>query len=153
MTGARPTTIAMLSTEGQKITATTPTASIPPNPSFALRATVGYIGESWIPTSPPYEESSTLVWYKSLLPPNQASLFEHPVIGPPFEIDSQQRGVRFSTRLTSNRDAVVSWLVDTRGFMVGDSVVTGEMYYLNDPAPEPGVFYLGDLPPIISTNK
>ena len=46
MTGASPTTIAILSTEGQKIIATTPTASIPPKLSFALRATKNFMNDT-----------------------------------------------------------------------------------------------------------
>ena len=123
-----------------------------PTVVFALRPRVGHIIRSWMPTSPPFDESSTVVWYKCLLPPNQARLFEGPFIEPPFEIDNDQRGVRLSIRLSSDREAsVISWLIDSTGSLVTDSASPGDMYRLNDAAPDPGIFYLGDLPPIVST--
>ncbi|MCZ6735837.1 MAG: hypothetical protein O7C65_08615, partial [Planctomycetota bacterium] len=118
---------------------------------FALRPQLGHIATRM--TTPSLGgNTATLAWYKCLMPPRSSDLFRNGEVTAPLPRHDPAYLVRFGATLATNPPAGrLSWVLEQTGAEVPGTRQTTDPWKLDPEAPDPDIFYLGDLPPIIST--
>ncbi|MCH8165172.1 MAG: hypothetical protein IH889_06145 [Planctomycetes bacterium] len=117
---------------------------------FAARPTLGHIGQE-IVTTTSGGDMTTLAFYKCLLPARAVDLIAKWHLHKSSTGEDGSRFVRLGLILLNTPGAQVSWLIDETGLEVPNSRRTNDAWELETNPPDPELFYLGDLPPIIST--
>ena len=121
---------------------------------LAVEPKIGHIAEASTTTTPG-GDTETLAWYKCLWPPPpSADVFgSDPLpLTAPYPGEDPARFVRFNITLTANPRARLSWLLDQAGTAVPGTRATTDGWKLDTTAPDPDIFSLADLPPIVSRN-
>ena len=119
---------------------------------FAVRPTLGHVGGR-IVTSTPGGDMATLAFYKCLLPARAVDLIAEWPLHKPSAGEDASRFVRLGLMLLNTPGAEVSWLIDETGLEVPNSRRVNDAWELEPNPPEPELFYLGELPPIILTTE
>ncbi|MCH8153073.1 MAG: serine/threonine protein kinase [Planctomycetes bacterium] len=118
---------------------------------YAVRPQSKYIATEWLPSTPGPSPSFP-VWYKCLLPPQASELVLFRLMRPLPHYDPNGFA-SVSIRLRRNPAAGLWWVIDEFGAEVPDSRGTNDGYKGDPNAPDETVFYLGELPPIISATE
>ena len=116
---------------------------------LAVEPKIGHIAEASTTTTPG-GDTETLAWYKCLWPPTSAYLLEGALQATPYSGEDPARFVRFNVTVTANPTAHLSWLLDQDGTAVPGTRATTDGWKLDTATPDPELFYLADLPPIVS---
>ena len=122
---------------------------------FAVQPKLGHIVNTWTTTSPG-GDPRTLAWYKCFLPAASADLFGALELRGRLPGDEAGPFIRFGAPLVRNPRASVNWLIDQTGAVVPESHVSSDKYKMlqeHGNAPDPDIFYLGELPPIVSVTE
>ncbi len=121
---------------------------------LAVEPKIGHIAEASTTTTPG-GDTETLAWYKCLWPPPpSADVFgSNPFpLTAPYPGEDPARFVRFNVTLKGNPRARLSWLLDQAGTAVPGTRATTDGWKLDTTAPDPDIFSLADLPPIVWTD-
>ena len=129
---------------------------IRPNPTivFAARPRIGHVSKRPVSTSLG-GDLATIDYYRCLLPVDAMEWIELIAFSEVHPGDDSSSGVRIDLRLRDDPTTGLSFLVNEMGSIVPKSHVPDDLYRLargrNPVLPDPTSFYLGDLPPIVST--
>ncbi len=114
---------------------------------FALRPRLGHIGQTWTSLSDD-GETTTLAWYRCLLPPVASKLVTVWTVARPLPRYDAGRFVTFALNVDDKRG--VAWVLDATGNEVPGTRTPSDHWRIDEPFPVE-YFQLGDLPPITRT--
>ncbi len=119
---------------------------------LAVEPKIGHIAEAST-TTMPGGDTETLAWYKCLWPPTSFDVLGGAPLplAAPYPGDDPAGFVRFILILNGNPKARLSWLLDEAGTAVPGTRATTDGWKLDTTAPDPEIFSLADLPPIVSS--
>jgi serine/threonine protein kinase len=113
---------------------------------YALEPRLGYIGTTWT-TPSPRGDTTTLAWYRCLLPPEDSGLVGDWRVAKP--LPGYDRGQFFTLALFLNGDKhSISWVLDSKANEVPGTRKPNDRWRIDKPLPD-NQFELGDLPPIV----
>lgn len=120
-----------------------------PHVVFALRPRIGLIINEYLKTEPG-ESDLHPAWYKCLLPPKSADVFNMPTIFTP-DLSNYDDGyhVMFSISYRNELSTNINYLLDQHGEVVPGAHTLNDAYHRNPNLPRMENFYLGPLPPIV----
>jgi len=125
---------------------------------FAVHPEPGHLGRRWINDSSS-DEKGLVRWWRCILPPAASDVFPHLELISPLPGEDRGRFVRLRLQIDGpdapDMPQDMSWLIDETGVEVRSGRVLADSYKRANAAgqaPDPNIVYLGDLPPIVSTD-
>ena len=122
-----------------------------PQVIFSVRPEMNAVGTEFLGTTPGTGPLKP-VWHRCLLPPDLAGTVHLRLDFPVAAYDPARYVRLFLNTGTGRRDKGFSWTLDEHGEIVSDAQVVDDYCKGDKALPDPGLFRLGPLPPIVSTS-